>query len=74
MENREHTRALALLRAAVVEDQDVITYLLDEGPTYATFMELLVVAAGAMECFHGQERAVQIIDGWLRLALEQVEL
>ena len=64
---------MALLRAAVVEDQQVIGYLLDEEITGDTFVELLTISAGAMEYAHGQDHAVQIIDGWLNRALDEVD-
>lgn len=69
MTNSEQ-RALAFLHAAIVEDEDVLRYLYATPVDLGTFVELVKVAAGAMEFTHGRERAAQFVEGWLKLSNE----
>lgn len=69
MNGTEEKRALAFLHAAIEEDEDVLGLLMsDGGVTVDTFVELLRIASGSMEFFHGKQRALEIVQGWMLLS------
>jgi len=64
--------ALALIRASITEDLDVLQVMLREHPpTPALVSQLIALCAGILEHGIGRERAVETIDGWLRAVLQE---
>ena len=63
---REKLIALALIRAAIVEDTDSLQVLMNENPcTPGLIADLVCIAAGVLEQGCGRERAIAAVDGWL---------
>lgn len=68
----ERLRALALIRASVVEDAETVELMLSEHPpTEELVRHLAGISASVIEVGAGHEQAVATLDKFLRMVLAQ---